>query len=302
MQEQSERAGDEHGSAGRRPLALATRIVELARRDGLAAGDRLTETGLAAALRVSRTPVRAALAELRRLGVVEMAPNRGATLRMAADTVDTAHWPRPDRAEDALLVALARDRRAGALPDEVSEADLIRRYQIPRPALTRVLERLAEVGIAARKPGYGWAFLPLLDDPPTRRESYRFRQLIEPAALLEPDFHLDPAWSAEARHQHEAILRRPWTEADSVAFFEMNAAFHEGLAKSSGNRFLHLCVVHQNRLRRFRNYDWTLGPERVVVSTTEHLEILDRLHRDDREVAATLLRRHIDRAAALAWR
>ncbi|HEY8566931.1 MAG TPA: GntR family transcriptional regulator [Beijerinckiaceae bacterium] len=298
MQEQS--VPSSAASAGNRlPLELAERIVELARQDDLGPGDRLTETGLAAALAVSRTPVRAALRELERLGIVALSPNRGATLRLAPAAVDTTGWPKADGAEDALIVELARDRRAGALADHVTEADLMRRYPVARPVLTRVLGRLAEGGVVARKPGYGWTFLPLDDDPAGRAESYRFRAVIEPAALLEPAFRLDLAWSAQIRAAHEAMLREPWHEAASVAFYEMNAAFHEGLARCSGNRFFHLAVVHQNRLRRFRNYDWVHGHERVLVNTREHLAILDRLDDGDREVASVLLRRHIEGAERL---
>jgi DNA-binding GntR family transcriptional regulator len=52
-------------------------------------------------------------------------------------------------------------------------------------------------------------------------------------------------------------------------------------------------------MRRFLNYEWGHGRERMVVSCTEHLEILDRLDAGDREVAAVLLQRHLDKARQL---
>jgi DNA-binding GntR family transcriptional regulator len=79
----------------------------------------------------------------------------------------------------------------------------------------------------------------------------------------------------------------------------MNAAYHEGLAAASGNRFLLVAVQQQNRLRRFANYDWTFGHERVLVNCREHLAILDRLEAGEREAAAALLRRHLEAAAKL---
>jgi DNA-binding GntR family transcriptional regulator len=79
----------------------------------------------------------------------------------------------------------------------------------------------------------------------------------------------------------------------------MNAGFHEGLAKASGNRFIHLSVVHQNRVRRFRNYHWTHHKERVLVNCEQHLEILDRLKAGDNEIASVLMRRHIEQARRL---
>ena len=91
----------------------------------------------------------------------------------------------------------------------------------------------------------------------------------------------------------------PWSETASIALYEMNAAFHEGLAAASGNRFLLVGVQQQNRLRRFANYDWTFGYQRVVVNCREHLAILDRLEAGERAEAATLLRRHLEDAAKL---
>jgi DNA-binding GntR family transcriptional regulator len=185
------------------------------------------------------------------------------------------------------------------LPQEVSESDLMRRYDVTRPFLLRVLMQLAEVALVERKPGNGWAFLPSLEDASARRESYEFRLLIEPSALLADGFELESRWLEEARRQHEAFLSASWRETSSIALFEMNAAFHEGLVAASGNRYMLLAVRQQNRLRRFSNYDWVYGFERVQVSCREHLEILDRLESGEREVAAALLRRHLERARNL---
>jgi DNA-binding GntR family transcriptional regulator len=278
---------------------LLPRIIELIRGDGLAAGAHLPEIALAERLQVSRTPVRAALRHMARLGVLEWRPRRGFVLAKPVEAIDTAKLGARPPEMDRVLLAIARDRQAGRLPGEVSEADLIRRYGIARPLLLRVLAKLAEVALVERKPGHGWHFLPTLDDPRARAESYAFRRLIEPAALLEPTFSLDPDWLQEMHRRHEQMLAAPWRETTSIDLFEMNAAFHEGLAAASGNRYLFMAVQQQTRLRRFGNYDWRHGHDRVVVSCTEHLEILKRLEQDDREVAAALMRRHIDGASRL---
>jgi DNA-binding GntR family transcriptional regulator len=276
---------------------LLPRLVALIRSDGLADGARLPETALAERLQVSRTPVRAALRHLARQGLLDWRPRRGFVLAKpvgASEAAKLVAGPPPEM--DRVLLAIARDRQAGRLPDEVSEADLIRRYGVARPLLLRVLTKLAEVALVERKPGHGWHFLPTLDDPRARAESYSFRRLVEPTALLEPTFALDPAWLREMRRRHREMLAAPWRETTSIALFEMNAAFHEGLAAASGNRYFFMAVQQQTRLRRFGNYDWRHGHERVVASCTEHLEILERLERGEREVAAALLRAHIDKA------
>ena len=278
---------------------LSAGIMELIHAERLAPGTRLAEVALAERLQVSRTPVRAALKLLASRKLVRTGTNRG---YFVADAVPAPHKtprkPSPDET-DRLFLAIARDRRASRLPDEVSERDLMQRYDATRPVVQRVLTRLAEVAAVQRKPGHGWRFQPIIADAQARDESYRYRMLIEPAGLLEPGFRLDPVWAAEIRRRHQETLATPWSDTASIAFYEMNAAFHEGLAAASGNRYLLVAVQQQNRLRRFANYDWTFGHERVVVNGREHLAILDQLEAGRHDAAAALLRKHLEGAAKL---
>jgi DNA-binding GntR family transcriptional regulator len=291
---------------GRRPpsptrlqRALIGRIAAIAREDGLAPGARLSELGLARRLAVSRTPVRAALAHLARRGVVRTREGGGYVLVGGAEALAAvAPAPEPDGVE-RLTLAIARDVRAGSLAGTVSEAALARRYRVGRAVLAAALTALASSGEVERRPGRGWSILDPRYDAPARAESYRFRLAIEPAALREPGFRLDPSWIAAMRAEHQAMLAAPWREERAIALFEMNARFHEGLVAGAGNRFMLAAIRQQNRLRRFSNYDWAYGRARVEQSCGEHLEILDRLEQGEVELAALLLRRHLERAAAL---
>jgi len=101
------------------------------------------------------------------------------------------------------------------------------------------------------------------------------------------------------RQKHQDMLATPWNEASSIALYEMNAQFHEGLVAGAHNRYLLVAIQQQNRLRRFANYDWTFGHERVVISCRQHLKILDCLEAGERETAAALMRKHLDAAAKL---
>ena len=278
---------------------LSADILDLIHAEQLAPGTRLAEVALAKRLQVSRTPVRAALKLLAKRKLVRQGVRRGYFVGNNVAVPGKAPGkPKPPDA-DRLFLAIARDRRAGRLPEDVSERDLMQRYGASRPLVQRVLTRLAEVAAVQRKPGHGWRFQPSISDPEARAESYRFRMLVEPAALLEPTFRLDPAWVAEMRRQHQEMMTTPWNETASIALYEMNAAFHEGLASASGNRYLLVAVQQQNRLRRFGNYDWTFGHERVVVNCREHLAILDHLEAGKRADAAVLMRRHLEAAARL---
>jgi DNA-binding GntR family transcriptional regulator len=277
----------------------AARIRALLFQRESAAGTHLPELELSRELKISRTPVRAALLLLADEGIVEFHPGRGFFLKHRLQESDRGPPAAGDDEIEALSVALARDRMRGQLENDVSESDLMRRYGVTRALLTRVLRQLAEAGMAERNRGHGWKFLPALSDDGTGSEdSYRFRMIVEPAGLLEPGFNPDPAWLRSIRVRHEHMLR-PGSKFSPVTFFEMNAEFHEGLARASGNNFLHMAVVQQNKLRRFLNYDWTYGPGRVEVSVRDHLAILNALESGEREWAATLLRRHIQTSGGL---
>jgi DNA-binding GntR family transcriptional regulator len=278
---------------------LSSGILELIRAEKLAPGTRLAEVALAERLQVSRTPVRAALKLLASRRLVRVGASRGYFVTDAVPPALKAPGKLAPADTDRLFLAIARDRRSGRLPVDVSERDLMQRYGATRPVVQRVLTKLAEIAAVQRKPGHGWRFQPIIADARARDESYRYRILIEPAGLLEPGFQLDPAWVADMRQRHEDATKQPWSETASIAFYEMNAAFHEGLAAASGNRFLLVAVQQQNRLRRFANYDWIFGFERVLVNCREHLAILDRLDAGERAAAAALLRTHLESASKL---
>ncbi|MCR4522416.1 MULTISPECIES: GntR family transcriptional regulator [Bosea] len=275
---------------------IAERILQLVRDDALAAGAWLNENATAKRLGVSRTPVRAALDHLAEQGVVRRHLNKGIELIQLPAANESA---RPPETLDLAMVRLARERENGLLPDEVSELEVMRRYELGRPEAQKLLARLADLDMVERKPGYGWRFLHEPRDQRLRDESYRFRLLIEPMVMLEPGFQLDPNWIAEMRARHVESLQRPWREASSIAFYEMNADFHEGLAAATGNRFFHSAMRRQNQLRRLSNYDWDQGMERVRVNCTEHMAMLDHLEAGENEVASALMRSHLLRASKL---
>ncbi|MEO8651510.1 MAG: GntR family transcriptional regulator [Hyphomicrobiaceae bacterium] len=272
---------------------LLPRIVDMIRQDGLEPGHRLPEASLARRLLVSRTPIRSALRHLASRGVIAPLPGGGYSLQMSVDEIVEDEFAPATTEIDVWCARFAKDRVEGDLQPQNSEADLMRRYEIGRPMLLRVLNKLAEVGLVERLPGHGWMFAPI-HDPAAIAESYAFRRIIEPAAISEASFSLDPAWITDMRQRHRTILAQTWSDGLSVALFEMNADFHEGLIAASGNRFLLLALQQQTRLRRYANYSWRHGTDRVVVSCREHLEILDRLEAGDRDIAAALLRRHLD--------
>jgi DNA-binding GntR family transcriptional regulator len=280
---------------------LLPEILSMIRAEGLEPGARLVELSIAARLGVYRTPVRAALNHLADAGVALRAV-RGFTLaRVPAD--DGAAETNDDA--DRLSLCISSDWMKDTLPADLSEADLRRRYAVSRGLLKRALGQLEQVGVLERKRGHGWHFLPAITDLKARAESYRFRMVIETAALLEPGHTLAAGWIASTRARHQAMLSTPWRDVSSIAFYEMNADFHQGLAAGSNNRFLLQAVQQQNRLRRVSNYEFSFvrdgeqGAARVSTNCTDHLGILDAVEAGDMEVAAALMRRHLQQAQLL---
>jgi len=280
---------------------LAVQIAEFIRDNELGEDAHLTELGLAEALKVSRTPVRRALEHLTELNVVApMGPRRGFRVTASPEALAslTTEAGRSDE-EEELYIRIAGDYVASRLPEQFSEADVMRQYGVSRGLLLRVLQRMTRERVIERNLGYGWRFAPLLRSMESHDESYRFRIVLEPAAILEPAFTLDLAWAGRTRRAHEEILKAPLANLSMIKFFEINAEFHEGLAACSGNHFFHEAVQLQNQLRRFLSYSWTYGQDRIADSCHEHMEILAAVEAGDREWAATLMRRHLDLASRL---
>jgi DNA-binding GntR family transcriptional regulator len=268
-------------------LARAARALWLA--EATPPGTPVTEAALATRLSVSRTPLRSALRLLEQAGIVR---RDGRATRLADPARDLPDDAARDPAE-LLAAEMARAHAEGTLQDPLREADLMRQFGQPRGVVARALAQLAKLGMVVRNPAQGWRFAPGLTSPADRAAAHRFRLVLEPAALLEPGYRLDPALARSLRAAHEAVLARRWQDRHAVGFFEMNAAFHAGLAAGSGNRFFVDAVEAQNRLRALRNADWRFGAERARASCREHLRVLDALEAGSPQRAAALLVEHL---------
>jgi DNA-binding GntR family transcriptional regulator len=100
------------------------------------------EQELAGELRVSRTPVRAALRLLARHGVVEARPNRGFFLTRDGTRLTSLRLEPPTTVGEQLYANVLRDRVMGRLPEAVTAFGITARYAVSRLAVERVLARL----------------------------------------------------------------------------------------------------------------------------------------------------------------
>jgi DNA-binding GntR family transcriptional regulator len=276
--------------------ALAARIVEIIRRDDLAAGHRLTEQFLCDALGVSRSPVRKALQYLESTGVVRSEPNRGFQVAKPGTALRKLELPATPDSDESLYLAIADDRLAGKLADEIGEAALMQRYGATRLQVQRVLNRMAREGVVDRKPGRGWLFAPMLNTPEGYRESYRFRMIIEPAALVEPGYEVDKVELEKCYREQVELLSgglEKWTRSE---LFRPGVHLHETIVAGAHNRLLLDSLRKVNQLRRLVEYRAKLDRQRMREQCEEHLVLIDLVRRDERVEASHYLRQHLDGA------
>jgi DNA-binding GntR family transcriptional regulator len=271
---------------------LADQIVALIRDEGFADGQKLTERGLAERMRVSRSPVKSALNILQAEGIVRPADRGGFVVVGGVESM-TAPAPRAADPDDAAYARLVEDRLAEQLPERITENELLRRYDMTRSQLTRVLRRAVAEGWMERLPGHGWAFLPVLTSLAAYGDSYRFRLAIEPAAILEPTFVLDVEALMHRRRQQVELMEGAIFTASDAAIFEMNSGLHETIVACSRNSFFIDALKRLNRLRRLMEYHQKLDRPAALVRCREHVEIIDGLLAGDRAATAKRLHRHL---------
>ena len=275
----------------------ARQILDLISEARFDPGHHLREQHLADALGVSRTPVRAGLKELTRMGAVEARPNQGFFLLKRSNELDQLEIEQSKSNDQKLYEQLVHDRIAGILPESFTQTEISQRYDVDRGVLTRTLVKLSEDGLIARNAGHGWRFLQTLNSDIALRNSYGFRLMIEPMALLTPNLHVDRQMLKRLRARHLRLITHPdITQVPAKEIFETDAAFHELLAEASGNLFVLQAIQQQNRLRRLLEFGSYHNKRRVKEWCEEHVAIIDALRENKQEQAAELMRKHLQYA------
>lgn len=222
---------------------ISARLLDLVRQEGLAIGDHLPAQWLADQLQVSRTPINDALAFLHDKGVLRREKNRGYFLVKSVDVANPATRKKLGLAESDATTrayfAMADDLLKGELPETVSEVLLKTRYELTTSQLQSVLHRIAQEGWAQKKAGYGWTFSDMLTTPDSLLQSYRLRMALEPAALMEPGYRLDPKVIEKCRAAEHHLLDGGIETDTPDQLHERGVRFHESLIEASGNPFFH---------------------------------------------------------------
>ncbi|MCB4767280.1 GntR family transcriptional regulator [Ancylobacter sp. Lp-2] len=281
---------------------LAAQIADHIRAERLGEGERLAERRLGELFRVSRSPVRAALKLLEQSGIVR--PGEGGGFVIAQPDAEAFRGLDhvPSYEDDQIYLDIADDRVSGRLPDRITENELLRRYKLTRGRLTHILRRMANEGWIERLPGHGWEFLPVLTSLQAYEDSYRFRLLIEPAAILEPGFVLNRPALEHCRDQQQWLVDGAIFEVSNARLFELNSGLHETIIECSRNSFFIDALKRIDRLRRLIDYRQMLERDSARVRCQEHLQLIDLLLAGKRVEAAEFMKTHLEELSTLKVR
>ena len=265
--------------------------------DELRVGQHISAQTIADSLGISRSPVREALQMLSDAGLVEQKQNRG--YFVASKTPQSPKTPALMAIIDddpSEYQRIADDWRRNLLPEEVTEQFLRERYRLTKAHLQDILVRAAREGWAERKPGYGWRLLSVAKTPEAFQQIYHFRMVIEPAAMLDPDYDIDFAILSRLKGIQHRMLDHDIEHRPVEHLLSVGAEFHEELIKFSGNPYFHMSLARVNQMRRLLEYRAVFSRERFVVQTQDHLRIIDLLERGEIIEASYGMRRHLSGA------
>ena len=276
--------------------SIPARIVELIQTEGWPVGSHLPAQKLADRLQVSRSPINHALQFLHQKGVVHREPNRGyyvaKKIGWSQRSLDALGLHDASDA-DRLYFRIADDRLRGELPDQFTESLLRKTYDTSQGKIDAVLSRIASEGWAEKKPGYGWAFSPMLTTPDSLLQSYRMRLALEPAALLEPGYRLEPAVIERCRAVERELLAGGIDTATPLELHNRGVRFHEALVEGSGNAFFIDTIRRVNRVRRLLSYRSMQNRRRYKQHVRQHLHLLHLLEKERNEEASEAMREHL---------
>lgn len=277
-------------------VALARQIVAIAQERNLRPGDHLPEQVFSEACGVSRTPVRSAFKILEENKFLKWRPEEGYFLATEVTRVAPAALQRLGDVENSLAERILTDRTERRIADVQSVSALVRRYEASRNSVLNALKVLSQDGIVTQLPGRAWAFQPMIDSPRAIAESFEFRLLAEPQAILAPGFRLDLKRAGALRSQMEAHLAESGERRTAAEFQRIDVAFHGLIAECSGNRFLRGGLMAHHRLREASRKRVSIPDFRLKQAMEEHLDILDSLERNLFDLAADQMTVHLRRS------
>jgi DNA-binding GntR family transcriptional regulator len=234
--------------------------------------------------------VNEALVLLHEKGIVRREPNRGYFLARPVGKIRHA-------GNDPLSAAyfkVADDCLRGKLPHTFTESLLRKQYGLTQAQGQALLSRMQHEGWAEKKPGYGWELSPMLTTPESLMQSYRLRLAIEPAALLEPGYRMDPQVLERCRAAEIHLLEGGIETDTADELHERGVRFHEAVVEGSHNPFFIDTMRRLNRVRRLLAYRAMKDRKRYKLHCRQHLEVLRLIEEGRSEEASRMMREHLE--------
>lgn len=276
-----------------RHVELAQKILNLAIERGMPPGERLPEQALATACNVSRTPIRKALQILADSNLVTPSDNAGYVLAVDPVTIARLDLVGRDEAEGELHDAILRDLAAGRIADVQTVANLQRRYDCSRQAVQNALMKLSDDNLAERGAGQQWLLKQFAVSADATAKSYEFRLAMEPLALTLPDFRRDHGAILSLRQSMMLLKGMDEANFDRDLFDRTDFDFHMLVARNCDNPFVAEALADHQRRRRVVPLSNRVNTYRLIQSNLEHLQILEQIERGQMELAANLMRVHL---------
>lgn len=268
-------------------------------------GERLGESNVAAKFGVSRAPVRQALAELERDGLIKKADGRG--YQVSGGKTKTRHARVADTGADEqdlrLVSSVSWERIYAQIECELAartsfgawqlnEAKLARHFQVSRSVTRDVVGRLQQKGLLRKDDRSRW-YVPLVT-PDYVLELYELRMLLEPVALTKAAAQAPDGFFSRMRANLEKALQNP-QDTDGGVLDRLETEMHVTLLGRCGSKTLMQAVaLPQSMLITHRFlYKWTGRTFSIEPIFLEHLEIVGNLEKGRVEKAAELLRVHL---------
>lgn len=287
---------DTRRNARQNHLTLAQQIINISLERAMKTGDHLPEKTFSDVCGVSRTPIRAAFRLLEENNILYHREEEGYFLALSEPEALAQAARALEGMEHSLANRILSDRAERRIGDVQSVSALARKYNASRHSVLFALKILSQDGITTQLPGRAWAFQPMLDSPKALDESFAFRLILEPQAILAPGFAVDSKKAGMLRGQMQDFLNIKEGRITAAGFMRIDTEFHCFIAECSANRFARGTLLAHHRLRRATQKDSSLPDFRLRQSLEEHLGILDSLEQNQFDIAADQMVLHLRRS------
>lgn len=262
-------------------------------------GEQLpSEPKLAEALSVSRTTVRAILAQMNQIGIIAI---EGRTKRLRRRPVDSDYMagaelePLSEMVERKFMAWMSGPEFSPG--KAINGLDLARQFDVSTSALRDCLNKFSHFGLLERQSGGRWNTLGLTED--FVAELFDMREVMEMRAverfvMLAPQH---PAWIALAVQEKQHAMLLEDIENRYRDFSELDDSFHRLINSVAPNRFLANIQGVMSMIFHY-HYQWNKRDEkeRNQVAVKEHLAYIAGLQSRDIVQAQHACRLHLQTA------